>query len=450
MKRLTAILTAVLLLTAALVTPLSAGASYTLPEEVTVSARSALLMYVGSDPTQDAVLFEREADVRRSPSATVRVMVGLYAVREIRERNLDIDTATGVYDRSCYLQITGTGLGVVGMQIGDTWTLRDLLTASMAETAADACVTLCTAISGSVPAFLDGMNYLARDLGCEDTAFANVTGLDALGQYTTARDLSVIMREAMEYPELVAMMGVRNYEVNPIVGAKQKRATVNSMLRPITDSYYSKLECGRTGYAGEAGRCMVSVAKDGGYRYMAVVLGSAAADGSDRAIAHFEDTQNLYEWAFDNFSYKILLSAGQPVSQLPVDLAWSVDTVVLVSGGSFGTVVPNDLDVGAVVLKPKLASDKAVDAPIQKDTEYGYVELYINTDQKLGEVPMVAGSSLERSALLLLWRYVKAVFTSPWPYIAIALFVLLVAGYVALSVVHNRRRRRRIRKRGRR
>ncbi len=447
MKRFWAIAAAAALLWVLLVTPFAAGASYVLPEEVTVNARSALLMYIGSDSTQDAVLFEREADVRRSPSATVRVMVGLYAIREIRARNLDIDTATGVYDRSCYLQITGTGLGVMGMQIGDTWTLRDLLTASMAETAADACVTLCTAVAGSVPAFLDGMNHLAREIGCNDTAFANVTGLDALGQYTTARDLAKIMREAMEYPELVAMMGVRNYEVNPIVGAKQQRATVNSMLRPITDSYYSKLEFGRTGYADEAGRCMVSVAKDGGYRYMAVVLGSAAADGTDRAIAHFEDTQNLYEWAFNNFSYKILLSEGQPVSQLPVDLAWSQDTVVLVTGGSFGTVVPNELDVSTVIWKPVLNSDEAVDAPIQKDTDYGRVELYIQLDQKIGEVPMIAGASVERSNVLLLWRGVRRVFTSVWLYVGIGLFLLLVAGYVALSVVHNRRRRRR--KRGR-
>ncbi len=443
MKRLTAIAVALVLLAAMLAAPMTARAAYALPEDVAVNAKSALLMYVGSDPTQDAVLFEREADVRRSPSATVRVMVGLYAIREIRARNLDIDTATGVYDRACYLQITGTGLGVMGMQIGDTWTLRDLLTASLAETAADACVTLCAAISGSVSAFLDGMNRLARELGCNDTAFANVTGLDALGQYTTASDLAVIMREAMEYPELVTMMGVRNYEVNPIVGAKQQRATVNSMLRPITDSYYSKLEFGRTGYADEAGRCMVSVAKDGGYRYMAVVLGSAAADGTDRAIAHFEDTQNLYEWAFNNFSYKILLSQGQPVSQLPVDLAWSQDTAVLVTGGSFGTVVPNELDVATVILKPVLNSDKAVDAPIQKGADYGRVELYIQLDQKIGEVPMVAGASVERSDVLLVWRYVRAVFTSVWLYIGIGLFLLLVGCYVVLSVVHNRRRRRR-------
>ncbi len=446
MKRWCSLLLCAVLAICLAAAPLTAQAAYELPEEVTVSARSALLMYLGGSPEEDTVLFEREADIRRSPAATVRVMVGLHAIRLIRAGNIDIDSATGVYDRECYNQITGTGLGVVGMQIGDEWTLRDLLTATMAETAADACVALCRRLAGSVSAFVDGMNALAGELGCTATAFANVTGLDALGQYTTARELALITRAAMEYPELVEMMGVNGYAVTPVVGRPQNRATVNSMLRPITDSYYPRLQFGRTGYADEAGRCMVSVAKDGGYQYMAVVLGSAAADGTDRAIAHFEDSQALFEWAFRNFSYKILLSEGQPVSQLNVGLAWSTDTVVLAAGRTFGTVVPNDLDVSTVILQPQIAVEGAVDAPVDKGTAYGTVALLINLDRKLGEVPMVAAESVERSEVLVVWRAVKTVFGSRWLYIIIALFLLLVVVYVIISIVHNRRRRRRRRR----
>lgn len=431
------------LLLGVLVTPLSVGAAYALPDDVTLSARSAILLYLGDTADRDVILFERDADTRRSPAATVRVMVGLHAIRQIRERNLDMDTVTGTYDRACYNQITGSGLGVVGMQIGDTWTLRDLLTASMAETAADACVTLCHALSGSVTAFVDGMNHLAADMGLTGTSFSNVTGLDAMGQYTTARELAQILRAAMEYPELTAMMGTNNYTVTPLVGKAQSRATVNSMLRPITDCYYGKLAFGRTGYADEAGRCMASVAQSGGYHYMAVVLGCAAPDGSDRGIAHFEDTQALFEWAFDSFSYKTLLSAGQPVGQLPVALAWSVDTAPLVAGESFGTIVPNDLDVSTILLKPVLHSAEAAEAPIEKGAAYGTVELYIQLDQKLGEVPLVAGTSIERSQVLAVWRVVRAVLTSKWLYIVLGLLVLLVVFYSVLNVIHNRRRRRR-------
>lgn len=444
-KRFFAVLAAVCLLLSVWVMPTAAvsGTGYALPDSVSLSAKSALLIYMGNTADEDAVLFSRNPDERVSPSATVRVMMGLCAVKQIRERNIDIDTATGTYDRTCLNQVSGTGLGVVNMQLGDTWTLRDLLTASMAETAADACVTLCQALCGSTSAFVDEMNHTAKAMGLVDTSFANVTGLDAVGQYTTARELAAIMREAMEYPELVTAMSTAGYTVTPVVGKTQTRATVNSMLRPITDSYYKKLQCGRTGYAEEAGRCMVSVAKDGGYRYLAVVLGCAAADGSDRAIAHFEDTRALYDWAFSGFSYKTLLSENQLVAELPVELAWSVDSAVLVSGASFGTVVPNGLDVSTVILKPVLYSDRAVDAPITGGEVYGKVELYINLDQKIGEVPLLAGESVARSEVLVLWRRVSRVLGSKWLYIGLGVPVLLIVGYAALSVVHNRRRRRR-------
>jgi D-alanyl-D-alanine carboxypeptidase (penicillin-binding protein 5/6) len=287
------------------------------------------------------------------------------------------------------------------------------------------------------------MNALAEEMGCTSTSFSNVTGLDAMGQFTTARELAKILRAAMEYPELVSMMGVNSYEVTPVVGRKQSRATVNSMLRPITDSYYSKLQFGRTGYADEAGRCMASVAKDGGYNYMAVVLGSAAADGTDRAVAHFDDTRALFEWAFDDFSYKTLLDEGQPVGQLSIDLAWSTDTVTLVSGESFGTVVPHDLDVSTIIIKPVLDSPDAVDAPIIKDTAYGKAELYINLDQKIGAVPLVAGASVERSDVLAVWRMVRRIVTSKWLYIGIGLLIVVCTLYAVLNVVHNRKKRRR-------
>ena len=68
----------------------------------------------------------------------------------------------------------------------ETWTIKDLLTASLIQTAADACVTLAVTLSGSQQAFVDGMNQLAAQIGCKNTSFANVHGLDDPKQYTTA------------------------------------------------------------------------------------------------------------------------------------------------------------------------------------------------------------------------------------------------------------------------
>lgn len=439
MKKLLAIL---LVLAVALAAAPTVGASYSLPDDLTLHAKSAMLVYIDSSIEKDHIVFERDADTRRDPAATLRVMVGLYAIRLIREKNIDMDTVTGVYDMTCYNQVTGTGLGVVGMYLGNTWTLRDLLAASMAETAADACVVMCQTLAGSTAAFVDGMNALAAEIGCTNTHFQNVTGLTAEGQYTTARDLYRITRAAMEYPELTAMLGAPSYEVTPVVGRKQVRATTTFMLRSSAESYYKYLQFGRAGSTENEGRNMVGLAKNGGYQYMAVVLGSEMPDGQDSAIVHFEDAHDLFDWGFFHFSYRTLLSAGQPVGQLKVELAWSTDTVVLAAGSAFGAVVPDDTALSEVEIRPVLSGDGRVDAPVKKGDVFGTAEIWIVGGDKIGEVPMVAADSVSRSTLLAITRGFKRVFTSKWLYIAIGLFCLLAAGYVLLSALQNRKRRK--------
>lgn len=441
MKKLLCICMIFCLIGGAMAVPFAVSADYALPDTVSVSARSAILVSLGATADKDITLFEREADVKRSPAAMIRMMVGTYAVKLIRDRGLDADAVTGTYTLACNNVITGTGLSTANMKIGDTWTLKDLLTVSMLDTAADACVTLAVTLSGSVTAFVDGMNELAVEIGCMDTSFANVTGLDAAGQYTTARDAARFTRYAMEFPEMEAMLSQRQYTVHPIKGTEQTRVNVNAMLRPtVPGSYYEPLSFGRTGYTDNAGRCMTSVARGSGYEYLAVVLGSDG--GENPSTAHFRDTKALYEWAFSSFTYKTLLNKNQPVAQLPVELAWSTDKVPLVAKEDFATIVDKNLDASAVRIVPVLSQTDAVEAPVEKGAVYGRAELYINIDQKIGEVDLVAGESLERSEVLAVWRTVRGVLGSPWLYAAIGLLVVLIITYAVISILHNRRRRR--------
>ncbi len=441
MKKVCAIGICIVLWLTAVLLPVSA-VSYTLPEDMKLSAKSAIFVSLGATPEADTVLYERDADTPRAPAAMLRMMVGCYAVKLIREQSMDTDTVTGTYTLACDNIITGTGLGTANLKIGDVWTLKDMLTVSMMETAADACVTMAVTLSGSVEAFVAGMNEMAQEIGCENTVFVNVTGLDAAGQYTTARDMMKITRRAMEYPELVEMLSQPQYKVKPVKGAEQVRANSNGMIRTITDSYYRRLSFGRTGFTDNAGRCMAAVAQDNGYEYLAVVMGCAKEDGSDYALAHYEDMRALCEWGFSNFTYKTLISKNQPVTQLSVDLAWSRDTLPLVAETDFSTIVEKNLDPSTVRVVPVLDQQGAVDAPIEKGTAYGKAELYINIDQKIGEVTLIAGESLERSDVLALWRSFRAFLASPWLYIILGLLLVMIAAYIILSILHNRRRRR--------
>ena len=193
---------------------------------------------------------------------------------------------------------------------------------------------------------------------------------------------------------------------------------------------------------------LAAVARDGGYEYMAVVLKDPDTDdeGNFKGLLHYKDVQTLFDWAFDDFAYKTLLSKNEPTGKLTVNLAWNQDAVVLVPEKDFATVVDKNLPVDTIIRKVIL-NEESVDAPVTKGSVYGKVELYINVDQKLGEVNLIASESLDRSQVLAVWGEVQQFLKSPWFIAGVALLVLLLVGYIILNVVHNRRRRRKKMKR---
>jgi len=415
----------------------SATAGFPLPEEQTIEAQSAILVYLGTTPAEDVVIFEKDADAKRSPAAMIRLMVGSVAMKLIREKGINIDTATGTYTMECNNIISDTGLGVVNMKIGETWTIRDLLSMSIIHTAADACVTLAVELAGSHAAFVSEMNALAAEIGCQNTNFANVTGLDSLSQYTTARDMVAIMRHAMDYSQLTEIMKNEKYtgkDVNS--GTERTYLNVNDMIRRGATSYYSPIQFGRTGVSGATGACLTAVAQDSGYRYMSVVMGSPSQGG-----AHYSDTKELLSWAFNGFSYRSLLTRNEPMGTLDVNLSWDKDKVILVPEKGISAIVPNALDSSSI--HPKIIIEvTGVNAPINKGDVYGKVELYIGVDQKIGEDNLVAAESISRNEVLSAWHKLKKILTSPWLYITIGGLIMLIAAYAVYVIIHNRKKRR--------
>lgn len=443
--RLGAALCSLLLVVVFCVTPLrpaQAAGLYELPTDLSLTARSALLVSLGGTTQDDVFLYEKDADAQVSPAALVRLMVGLTAVQIIRDEGLDQDRVTGTYTRELDGLITGTGLTTAGMQWGEEWTLRDLLGATMTHTAADAAVTLAATLAGSHTAFVQKMNDLAAQIGCENTAFANVHGDDNLGQYTTARDLYRIMRYAMDFPEWETLMTATQVTCTPVSGQTARTlVTSNDMRRSTTQAYYAAMAFGRTGFTSDAGRCLASVARDSGYEYLCIVLGCPEQDANGGTGAHYVDTRALYQWAFNNFSLKTLLSRNDPGVQMPIRLAWNKETVRLVPARDVAMVVANGLDPDTIIRKETLY-EEVVDAPITKDQVYGKLELYIQTDQKIAEVDLVAYESVERSDLLMVWSEITAFLRSPVFFIVLGLLGALLIGYIILTIVHNRRRRR--------
>ncbi len=424
--------------------PVSAAtAGYALPDGEKLHAESALLINLGSSSERDVVLYEKEADEVHAPGAMMRFMVLTYALVRAQEKGLDIDTATGTYTMEMFNRyVAGTGVPTANMAFGETWTLRDLMIASFIQNASDAVTTLASALEDSVAAYVKGMNDLAKEIGCDYTHYANLTGLDSLAQYTTARDMYRIIRFGQTLPIFEEIASTRQHTVQPVSGGTDHvLVSVNNMQQSSSMFYYEPLVFGRTGLSEREGRTYAGVARDSGYEYLAVVLACPERDEDGNAGVHFSDSRQLFRWAFNSFSYDTLLAKSELLASVKVNLSWSTDRVNAVPADSFSTVVENQLEADQVIKKVTLYYDQ-IDAPVEKGTPLGKVELIVNVDQKIGEVELVAADNISRNWLLYIWSGFRLVFSSVWFWMGLVLLVVLLVGYIVLTVTYNRRRQR--------
>ena len=438
--------------------PLSAlAAGYELPSDVAkeMNARAAMTVYMeASAPAadgiagRDSVLYEKAADTPLDPAATVRVMVGLYAKKLIDDKKLDINKATGIYTemlRDNY--IWGTGLTLANMEAGETWTVKDLLSLSMIQTAADAAVTLAATTAGSVDAFVLGMNEYLKTIGCTNTTLVNVTGLDDPRQKTTARDLYIAMRYALDDPVLEEALSSAEYTVTPVKGGEPRSwESSNYMLRESSEYYYEPMIAGKTGVSEIDGKALVSLCAIDSYRYITVVLGCPLEDEDGDTGTHYNATETLTRWAMNNFTYQTLVKKNQPMTRADVKLSWTVDSVTLVAKDTLTSVVPDELDLDTVRTEIKVDKE-CYEAPIEKGQVLGHATLYIREDQSLGAVDLVASESVKRSLLLFVWSRICAVITSPWLWGMIVILAVLLVAYIGLAIAHNREKKRNARNR---
>ena len=172
--RFPSLLAAVILL-AALFLPMSAAAV----EDPGLTCRNAILI----DATYDEVLYDKGAYDKVYPASITKVMTALLVLEAVDSGQLSLDqqvTAT----ESAMEGLAADG-STAGIQAGEILTVDQLLQCMLIISANEACNILAEQVSGSVDAFVDAMNAKAEALGCEDTHFANASGLHNSQHYTT-------------------------------------------------------------------------------------------------------------------------------------------------------------------------------------------------------------------------------------------------------------------------
>ncbi len=426
---------------------------FALDDDMTLSAASAYVVFLGSDSPMDTVLYSHNDTAHVAPAGLVRVLLGLHAYRLMEEKGLKPSVAPVTYTEQLseinFNATAGTGLPDADLEVGDTWTLEDLLSVAMVAAGSDTVTMITHELAGSNEAFVEGMNALAKELGCTDTNIVNPYGLDDPMQYTCAKDMYLITRYAMlNYPELTKLMSYNGYVVKPLDGEERSGASTNELLRPYSPHFYVKTMFGRSGYTASAGGSCVSAAKLEGFDVMTVVMGCTAP--TDDNSAAFTETAQLFDWAEDTFTYQSVIRKNQPIQRVGVDLAWSTDSVALVAKQDVNAVVRLDtelteLSFDITVDESLLNEDGNLTAAVETDVVIANACVY-DGETLLAEVPLYASKQIPRSQLLAVLDTVWTVLSSPLVLISLGVLILLFVVYIVISVAHNKSRRKNNRK----
>ncbi len=281
-------------------------------------------LYMVDLHTQE-VVYQKNAGRQLEPASCTKIMTYIVAAEAIADLEATKITA-GSYVSA---MLRGTDSSLSGIRQGEQLTALQLLYCMMIPSGNDAALVLAEYIGGGdIERFVDKMNDKAAELGCTGTHFANPHGLHDDDHYTTARDLYLITKYAMELPYFMEIVTQTEYTLPPtnLYTGERTVYTTNKMMDKNEPVYYEPyIEGIKTGSHDEAGYCLVTTARQNGQRYMVVALGAPVGDVHGEML----DTKNLYDWAFHGFQQSSPVLAQNVYPAVKREQIWDrINTVI--------------------------------------------------------------------------------------------------------------------------
>lgn len=360
--------------------PITADAA----EEPGVSAQSAIL--ISAD--DGTVIYEKNAHEQLAMASTTKIMTALLTLEEAeRSGNPAVEITEEM------VRVEGSSMGLLA---GNRLTLTSLAEGMLLASGNDAANSAALYLGGSQEGFGELMNARAQELGMTETHFVTPSGLDDEAHYSTAYDMALLARAALENPEFARIAGSAHLQVEFLEPAqKLSYANHNKLLR-----MYEGCIGVKTGFTKKAGRCLVSAARREGTTLIAVTL-NAPDDWNDHTA--------MLDYGFA--TVKTLELTGSCPETLPVVGAVQGSVGIRAGQGIRLSLSVEEAErVTSRVLLPKFLY-----APVAEGERVGRVQ-YLLDGQEIYSVPILAAESLtaaeppEPAGWEKIWATVKGWF----------------------------------------
>lgn len=315
--------------------------------------------YVCEAESGTAVAARHETE--RLPIASMcKIMTLLLAFEAADAGELSLEESVAVSEHAA-----GMGGSQVFLDAGLSYPAGELLKSIAVCSANDSCVAISERIAGSEEAFVERMNERARELGAENTLFANCTGLPREPQYSCAKDVALMLRELLKHEPFFDYAGIRLEDFRHPDGRVTTMTNTNKLLRKLEGC-----DGGKTGFTQEAGFCLAATAKRGETRLVCVVIGAESSD------ARFECTARLLNETFATHERRVVAAADRPMENAPLAVRGSrSDRIGYAPERSLGIFVKKGekADVRTELILPA-----DVRAPVMRGDRVGEVVLLLD------------------------------------------------------------------------
>lgn len=220
-----------------------------------IRSRAAVVL----DAATGNLLYAKNPDETLLPASTTKLVTALVVL----DNTPDLSRIVTISRKAA-----NTAPTRVGFRAGDKVAVDTLLHAMLIKSANDAAVALAEEVAGSEEEFVKMMNKKAAELGATNTRYVNANGLPGAGQQITARDLSLIMREAIQHPVLREILTTRETKVATESGKTKFIRNTNKLLWSDEDIL------GKTGYTRQAMHCFVCAGTRQSETLIVAVLGA--------------------------------------------------------------------------------------------------------------------------------------------------------------------------------
>ncbi len=270
-------------------------------KEEPVEPRIKAVSAISVDLSTNEIILTKEPHEKMFPASITKLMTALILAENRKPEDL-----IAIEETALAAEPFAINTNLYILYPGDSITVENALYAILLASANDMAVAAAIDLGGSIENFAKMMNTKAKTLGMNETNFMNPTGLHDENHYTTAYDLSLLMKAAYENPVLKPIMGTKTHDIRT---TDQPIGEIEHTADTITmDGHVAA----KTGYTEEAGNCLASVYSREGRDIVMVVLKSSDNFGSTQT---FTDMKTL---ADESFAMKksLLVTKGDPVAPI--------------------------------------------------------------------------------------------------------------------------------------